>query len=110
MVLILTGKAKHDFTRWMFADLDRLIVPFADLDYPKNIVLRNALIIEWFDTVGIYLEIYIWHRDEGNMYFGWSIGDFDGCICSHDKLRTMSHQEATEAAIIKANDIYNETK
>jgi len=63
---------------------------------------QNALIIEFFDSVGIYVELLyfidgnyfvsiVYHNDGHN-----HIGDFD------------NRTQATNEAIIKANDLYNE--
>lgn len=72
-----------------------------------NRILQYTVIIDWFDSVGVYVTVDIWHRDKGVMYFGWTIGDFHGSRYSHDKLEAISRQEATKQAILKANKLYN---
>lgn len=104
----LTGKAKESFERW-FDDysqkhhqkewLDNDL--YLDEVYLPDEVL-NALIIEWLDSVGIYVEVgYLvdykeWYRKvsttTGSCYIrGW-----------------YTRKQATEKAIEKAIEIYNE--
>ena len=108
---ILTGKAKSDFEKWLLTDgyevIENGTIEY-DLYYmckymiPQNMVY--AKIIEWLDSVGIYVEVgYLhaykeWYRDvsteTGSCYIrGWE-----------------TRQEATKAAIEKANELYNKRK
>lgn len=65
-------------------------------------VLQNALIIEFFDSVGIYIEIIKDNWFGFNIHRGnWKALDFS--IGGYD-----TRQQATKQAIIKANEIYNE--
>lgn len=106
--MTLKGKAKEAFEKW-FDDysqehhqkewLDNDL--YLDEVYlPDEII--NALIIEWLDSVGIYVEVgYLhaykeWHRDvstkTGSCYIrGWE-----------------TRQQATKKAIERAIEIYNE--
>lgn len=95
--MILTGKALEDFTQWNSNKQFDMMLPF---EYPTYL---NALIIEWLDSVGVYIEIFNEFGD-----FGMSIhrGSYKNPIESIGHWKTR--QEATEQAIIKANDIYNE--
>lgn len=95
----LTDKAREDFLNWYEvsdygSSIDRI-----------NITFKNALIIEWFDSIGIYIIT------------NYSCGDFDYEVkdytsqnsCKiHFNSNFESRQEATKQAIIKANKIYNE--
>lgn len=113
----LTGKAKEDFLVWYFntylkEDKYCLIKDIESFFKTVKPTLQNALIIEWFDSVGIYFnnglsfikhkkykcEIYQEENDNilGNCFV------FRGKYLSHDK------EEVIEQAIIKANEIYNE--
>ncbi|MDM1073673.1 hypothetical protein HX001_14380 [Empedobacter brevis] len=103
--MILTAKAEEDYFDW----LDNQGVNGIDIsnwEFEKfnllSKVSQNALIIEWFDSVGIYVNVVrlnsIWNYSfwfNHNRYQGY---DF------------KTRQEATEQAIIKANEIYNERK
>lgn len=108
--MTLTGKALEDFNKWNYDDdfgyIDceptSLVVHFVNLD--EN--LRNTIIIEWFDIVGIYIEI------KADVYTVVGIGDkCDFYIKIGKKLfyepMYRSRKEAIEQAIIKANEIYN---
>lgn len=90
----LTGKAKEDFTKWKISS-DNIFVA----TYNKTInILENALIIEWFDSVGIYVEII---RNDDY---------FDYIVMEEWDYGFETRQEATSKAIEKANMIYNNVK
>ena len=84
----LTGKCKEEFNeyydemRWNLDDMD-----FKNL--PES--CQNALIIEFFDSMGI------WKNTFNNFYVKYFRNE-------------MTLTEATNAAIEKANSIYNEYK
>ena len=100
--MILTGKAKKDFIKWLY---------FKHNLQPYNLfneIIQYALIIEWFDSVGIYIMPEI-----------CSIKGIFTATIFHEKYRTKtgrtisvienfnSRQEALTEAIKKANEIYN---
>jgi hypothetical protein len=99
--MILTGKAKKDFIKWLY---------FKHNLQPYNLfneIIQYALIIEWFDSVGIYISInYVDFYDEFKNNTG-----FETYVTNKGlsvKFRIVSiRQEATEQAIKKANEIYN---
>ena len=111
--MILTGKAKEDFERWLYSndvlikdgiyDATYLIEGFDEL--PLN--LQYASIIEWFDSVGIYISInYVDFYDELRNDTG-----FETYVTNKGlsvKFRSVSsRQETIKQAIKKANEIYN---
>nr|WP_317633104.1 hypothetical protein [uncultured Flavobacterium sp.] len=84
----LTGKAKEDFSyKYNMSNFN---------EYSE--VLQNALIIEFFDSLGIYILI-----TDFDDYDFWC--EFKGLSYS---ILGKTRQEAIEQAIIKANEIYNE--
>lgn len=88
--MILTGLAKKDFTRWLDNEYD---MHYYNISVDCMI---NALIIEWFDSVGIYVNAISFNDN-------WKfIVDF---VYQDRKYRTR--QEALIFAITKANEIYN---
>lgn len=98
--MILTDKAKEDFKEWVFENYY-----FQDLNvlYPLHLV--DTLIIEWFDSIGIYIEIY----------YSRILGDKFLCIVNTEANYNLtsyqdSRQQATEQAITKANILYNDKK
>ena len=111
--MILTGKAKEDFENYVLNknlghDSEVLISVYNQeslfINY-NNVkeTLLNALIIEWFDSVGICID-----RDCINIEM--VITDFRGINeeqtiidCDHEE----SFQDWWEEAIKKANEIYN---
>ncbi len=92
--MILTGKAKEAFLKHSIGKeiaLFEVMLP----------IYQHALIIEWLDSVGIYVEVgYLhaykeWYRkvstDTGSCYIrGWE-----------------SRQQATEKAIERAVELFN---
>ena len=95
--MILTGKTKEDFSyNYNMSDFN---------GYSET--LQNALIIEWFDSVGIYISInYVDFYDEFKNDTG-----FETYVTNKGlsvKFRIVSNrQEAIKQAIEKANEIYN---
>ena len=95
--MILNGKAKEDFKEWVFENYY-----FQDLNVLYPLHLIDTLIIEWFDSVGIYIYL------ETGTYFNKPnfrykiITNDDTCI----GYKEYSRKEATVEAIKKANDIY----
>ena len=91
--MILTGKAKEAF-------LKRSIGKEIALFEAMLPIYQHALIIEWLDSVGIYISTeYIY-------------GDHFSCCVETLEQTTFTkgdtRQQATEKAIEKANEIYNE--
>ena len=104
--MILTGKAKEDFYKYINIE-DYKLFDYVRKKYANEIVL-NALIIEWFDSVGIYISInYVDFYDEFRNNTG-----FETYVTNKGlsvKFRSVSiRQEAIKQAIKKANEIYNE--
>ena len=104
--MILTGKAKEDFYKYINIE-DYKLFDYVRKKYANEIVL-NALIIEWFDSVGIYISInYVDFYDELRNNTG-----FETYVTNKGlsvKFRSVSsRQEAIKQAIKKANEIYNE--
>ena len=97
--MMLTEKAKQDFEKWL-EDTDNIYG--LDLFQLSNICI-NALIIEWFDSVGIYIGLVRFNVGSG--YFEARI-HYQGGIY----FTSISRLEATEKGIIKANEIYNNIK
>ena len=90
--MILTGKAKKDFIKWLY---------FKHNLQPYNLfneIIQYALIIEWFDSVEIYITFD---------YF-----DLNKCfyseILNYSSFSTVgTRQECAKNSILKANEIYN---
>jgi len=90
--MILTGKAKEDFGMWHFENCN----PFEYINWHLlSDNLKNQIIIEWFDSVDIYIELFKLNK------FIWSINNL------YEESGFETRQQATEQAIIKANEIYN---
>ena len=104
--MILTGKAKEDFYKYINIE-DYKLFDYVRKKYANEIVL-NALIIEWFDSVGIYVSInYVDFYNEIRNDKGFEAYVTKGISV---KFRSVSsRQEATIQAIKKANEIYNTT-
>lgn len=94
--MILNGKAKKDFILWLN---NQPVAPYEVMldDIPKCYL--NALIIEWFDSVGIYIT---------SDYFELNKGFYSEILDSNFAIVKPTRQEALTEAIKKANEIYNE--
>ena len=87
----LTGKCKEEFLDYVFKNNNVLDT--------SNEVYLNALIIEFFDSVGIYIcTVYEFECFESYVN--------SKCVSVYSE----SRQEAINTAIEKANIIYNENK
>ena len=93
--MILTGKAKEDFYKYINIK-DYKLFDYVRKKYANEIVL-NALIIDWFDSVGIIITFD---------YF-----DLNKCFYSEISNNSFStvgtRQECAKNSILKANEIYN---
>ena len=97
--MILTGKAKEDFIKTKIGNEINLFESMLP-------IYKNALIIEWFDSIGIYIEVYR-HNNRPtvqgfNSRIVRRINGYYECCTAVD-----TRKEATEEAIKKANEIYN---
>lgn len=111
--MILTGKAKADFEKWSCNNHNEQGKRLFYIEQEDNYKFINtehyihnisesvlyALIIDWFDSVGIRITVSYWdHTDKWqDVVLGLINGRFE-----HN-----SRQEATKQAILKANEIYN---
>ena len=115
--MILIGKAKEDFESWLYSndvlikdgiyDDTYLIEVFDEL--PLN--LQYASIIEWFDSVGVYVNTtYEEYEDIQVKNFPVKIKTWSAWINELLLEGFNSRQDALTEAIKKANEIYNEKK
>ena len=89
--MILKGKAKEEFIK---AKIGNEINLFESM-LP---IYKNALIIEWFDSVGIYIT---------SDYLELNKGFFSEILNENFEIIKPTRQEALTEAIKKANEIYN---
>lgn len=101
-IMKLSGKCRRDFINWMCENYPE--VYWHEYETMPETSL-NALIIELFDLVGIYIEIMKEPND-------WALNIHRGNYkrVAHSVSGFNSRTEATKSAILKANDIYNENK
>lgn len=95
---LITGNAKESFLSYVYGQgLEDLLIHDISL---------NALIIEWLDSVGIYVETGVYPcQEDGDIYF---CGSFFGKLGGWDDLEYYnSRHQATQEAIKKAVEIYN---
>ena len=105
--MILTGKAKEDFFNW----LDNQGVNGIDISnwefekfHSLSNVSKNSLIIEWFDSVKLFIEISFFNDD----YWTYNVYT-DHVILEKEQANICQNREdAIKQAIVKANNIYNE--
>ena len=105
--MVLTGKAKEEFFNWLdnqgVNGIDISNWEFEKFHLLSN-VSQNSLIIEWFDSVGIYIEISFYD----DCYWTYNIYSNKPVLEKETANICNNRQEATEEAIKKANEIYNE--
>jgi len=107
--MILTGKAKEEFFNWLdnqgVNGIDISNWEFEKFHLLSN-VSQNALIIEWFDSVGIYIFIdSVKSYKERFWRFHIAMNDLDRNI--REEFYMDNRSEITYKAIKKANEIYN---
>ena len=101
---ILTNKALEHFLNWKVNNKNLSTIEVLDFKH-LSITSQNALIIEFFDSVGIYVNVLKYGLSEPNK---WVIIK---SLCENNlDFIYSSRQEATIQAIKKANDIYNTDK
>lgn len=106
--MILTRKAKDDFLKWLQDNYELLIEDVGGFSYFWNAQTRvseYALIIEWFDSVGITVDVMPILDNP----IKWVPNTFWIAkeISTDDSEYYETRQQATTEAIKKANEIYN---
>lgn len=105
----MNGQAKIDFEKWLFFNHRiQLLDGFTHLT--KS--CQNALIIEFFDSVGIYIDSLHSYAFDNTLEYCVKVNDVFVSHNEKDKPinRFKTRQEATEKAIEKAVEIYNNLK
>lgn len=96
--MILTQKAKEDFINW----IKEKHYPISLWALEEGLIWRSveyALIIEWLDSVEIYIIPFMEDDD-------WQVEiRYGDSVCFNNNFN--SRQEATKSAIEKANEIYS---
>lgn len=118
---MLNGKAKEDFEQYVlskyleirFRELVKCKIsdgiPFVDY-YDICELHLNALIIEWFDSVGVYISInYVNFVNELTSTKGFEAMITNKHLTTRFR-ETKTRKKATEQALEKANEIYNNQK
>lgn len=103
---LLTGKALADFDKWVkeyevgFIDMEpsNIYVMYNDLNEAQQL----PIIIEWLDSLGIYINTHV-QCDSTGVCYNFNIENY---YQNYDYY--ASRLEATKQAIIHANKIYNE--
>ena len=93
---MLIGQAKIDFEEWYMECYEKENLPYIQGFYIASFSCQYGVIVDWFDSVGIYIQIY----KANSMYF-YSI-DYNS---NFDIFKTRP--QARQKAIEKANEIYN---
>lgn len=111
--MILTGKAKLDFENWIYEKGVTGEIDLSNFEFDKFEFLSKtsqyAIITDWLDSVGIYIEVLVTMMCEGvNPYFT-SVINTNKLMYTLDNRHKTRH-EATEVAIKLANDLYNGNK
>lgn len=102
--MILTGKSYYNFLLW-YEKREGNTLTVMELDLTTEPVIQNALIIDWFDSVGVHINTRPLNRY--SFYYDITSCSLDYSYTSLENY--SSRQEATIQAIKKANDLYNNT-
>jgi len=105
--MILTGKCLEDFTKWFNKNYTNI--------YINESTSENAFIIEFLDSKEYYIDVEVIKDKSGGYVRGFESevtytrhGDLN--MINSDCLKEDIYEtrpEATNAAILKANEIYN---
>ena len=102
--MILTGKTKEDFEIWLHSNDVLIKEGIYDDTYLTDVFdklplnLQYASIIEWFDSVGVYIT---------SDYLELNKGFYSEILNENFEIIKPTRQEALTEAIKKANEIYN---
>ena len=98
---ILTGKCKRTFLKWLKIRVNSKLHEIDKIEFWFNLQdesFKITLIIEWFDSVGIYIT---------SDYFELNKGFYSEILDSNFAVVKSTRQEALTEAIKKANEYYN---
>lgn len=108
---LLNGKAKELFEKWLLKERNEKIIDgkieydlFYIFKYLLPEICQNALIIEFLDSVGIYVEINYGQISQSWIY-NIKLYSINNCTESF----FASRQQATVEAIKKAVELINES-
>lgn len=112
---MITGYALRDFLKWLNDSEQKnqdyvSVNKFGTTSIPFEILrkeFQETLIINWFDSVGIYIEISGVKYQSEYPDFTYNIQE-DGTLNGFTSEIFISRKEALETAIKKANEIYNQ--
>jgi len=113
---LLTGKAKEDFLNNLELNfsLKEFVKEFPFCFDNENELFKTNVIVEYFDSVGIYISVYVSTcRTEFNFNIEWEHNGYKEFSSVYNKetgclfYKCKTRQEATTEAIKKANEIYN---
>lgn len=109
---LLSGKCKEEFFEWYFNTYLKknkfCLIKDVEVFFSSiELVIQNALIIESFDSVGIYIDVEFFRTNlKGEPEFVSSTTDeWNGL--QPLRIQFKSRQQAAEKAIEKANEIRN---
>ena len=100
--MILKGKCKRIFLKWLKIRVNSTLHEIDNIEFWFNLQDESSkitLIIEWLDSVGIYIT---------SDYFELNKGFYSEILDSNFEIVKPTRQEALTEAIKKANEIYNE--
>ena len=100
--MVLTKKSKRTFLKWLKIRVNSTLHEIDNIEFWFNLQdesFKIILIIEWFDSVGIYIT---------SDYFELNKGFYSEILDSNFAIVKPTRQESLTEAIKKTNKIYNE--
>ena len=98
---MLTGKSKITFLKWLKIRVNSTLHEIDNIEFWFNLQdesFKITLIIEWFDSVGIYIT---------TDYLELNRGFYSEILNENFEIVKPTRQLALTEAIKKANEIYN---
>ena len=111
--MILTGKCREGFEDWYNSNIGKKInVGHLSL-YTLSENMVYSVIIEYFDSIGVYINIKRFFLGNEFKFWYFTINDENGIglinhVSTENRVFINSRQEIIIQAIEKANDLINE--
>jgi hypothetical protein len=110
--MILKGQAKEDYLKWYDLNYSHISVESfnSDEDFQLNLkklkILENSLITQWFDSMGITVDVMP-RMNENKVVFEPNTFCLKHEISTENFIQCDNRFDANIIAIEKANEIYN---
>ena len=105
--VLLTGKCSQQFEQWFREKRATSKFRFWMLLVETDKIISNSVITEWFDNIGITVDVMPRMADENKIVFEPNTFCLKHEIVTEEFIQFQTRQEAISNAIIQANIIFN---